>query len=138
MTKLDEVRAKLQQVSIIDEHAAILEEAITALDDVQDPVLVDDLLAVFERCDGQDDYGMFSSMKCWIERFPITPAIRASVQRSLLRHPTWQVIEMIGGYADSPGHAADLLQEVSREGTFRDGRYTPAWLQKRIDELRPG
>ena len=46
------------------------------------------------------------------------------------------VIEMIGGFTDSGAHAADLLEQVQREGTFRDQRYKPDWLQKRISELR--
>ena len=131
-----EIRTKLQQVKVIDDQAALLEEAINALDEVQDPSLVDDVLAVFERCDGQDDYGLFSSLQTWIERLPDAPGLRASVRASLIRHPTWKVIEMIGGFTDSGAHAADLLEQVQREGTFRDQRYKPDWLQKRISELR--
>jgi len=132
----EEVRARLKQVTVIDEHAPILEEAVNALDELQEPSLVDEVLAVFERCDGQDDYGMFSSLQHWIERLPDAPGVRASVRASLVRRPTWKVIEMIGGFTDSGAQAAELLEQVQREGTFTDPRYQAGWLQKRIAELK--
>ena len=136
MATTEELRARLRQVTVIDDHASILEEVVNGLDEVQEPALVDEVLAVFERCAGQDDYGLFSSLQQWIERLPDTPGVRASVQASLLRHPTWKVIEMIGGFADNGAQAAALLEQVQREGTFTDPRYRPDWLQKRITELK--
>jgi hypothetical protein len=136
MTTPDEIRSRLKQVTVIDDHASILEEAVNALEDLNEPALLDEVLGVFERCGGQDDYGLFSSLQHWIERLPDTPAVRASVQASLLRHPTWKVIEMIGSFTDSGPQAAALLEQVQREGTFTDPRYQAAWLQKRITELK--
>lgn len=132
----EEIRTRLKQVTVIDDHVSILEEAVNALDELQDPALVDEVLAVFERCDGQDDYGLFSSLQNWMEGLRDTPGVRAAVQASLLRHPTWKVIEMIGGFSDSEAQAAELLEQVQREGTFTDRRYQPDWLQKRIAELK--
>jgi len=136
MRSVEELRTDLEQISVIDDHAVLLEQVINELEDQREAALVDDVLRMFERCRGQDDYGMFSSLQCWIDKLPRSPELDAVVQASLLRGAPWKVVEMIGGYTSSPAQAADLLEQVLREGTFRDEQYSASWLQKRIDELR--
>lgn len=129
-----EIRDALASVTNIEEQAMTMESAVVALDDVADPSLVEPVLALFERCGDQDDFGMFSSMISWLETFHGDPAARAAVQASVRRAPSWPTIQILPAFATGD-EARAILREVLDGGSFRDARYQRSWLEQRLAEL---
>jgi hypothetical protein len=129
----------LDTVHDIDDPAQCqrLESAARELGDLGtlDMSLVASTLAVFERCGAQEDYGMFHSLQCYLERFADEPDVRAAFVASVRRAPSWKTIEMLPGFAGREG-AIEILEQIQRDASFRDRRYEADWIEDQIEELR--
>ena len=132
-----QIKAKLDSVHHLENQAPVLEEAVNAMEDIDaatTAALVPAVLALFERCGHEDDFGMFSSLRGDFERVADDAASRAAVQASVRRAPSWPTLQLLPSFS-TPAETRAILTQVLADGSFKDPRYSREWLEARLEEL---